>query len=737
MDLIDYTESVFARNGALGKVLPGYVRSGNQRDYALRVAETLEGSGENDRMRMALLEAETGTGKTLGYLVPLAGYAAMTGNRVAVSTYTTHLQRQLNPAKGDLRTAVEAADSMLGTSLRAAHRFGLRNYLSPGRMAYLLASEDAKSLPKEVIDRLQYMLQSIQAGGSALLMDWTFDDGRLPEGFPLDLVLCEYWEKDRPINHAGYLAQAESARNADIIVVNHATLLLNGVQGFRLLGGERDITAVVVDEADRIPDAASSISQKTLSLSRARELLLRIRDGAQGNNVLLQDIQAAESIIEDHWTILEGLRSGRGTPLPLALTRNGSRGGLTLEEMSIASDAALAVAGAMDLVLASAKTIGIEAVCGGEDDARRVEDAVTKIRSLAKRYHSVITSPSLKVNAGFAPGVSWSPRLLHPSLNLIQLKPGHKLMKYWLHETGETVDTETRPRGSVQAMVITSATLGDNGDESGVIRSMGDLGVFRKHLDPIVECFTQSHFGTMSFVRSDAKSGAPKPTITDDDDESITNPAWLDYAASMIRRAAKSDRRVLALALSHNDTAELALRLSDLGDRLIVHSPGAKLNTLLPGFKEARNAVLLSPSCWEGLDLPGMIGELVITRIPILPPEAPLIEAFGVSLRSEKNGEAAIRRMQWKVMQSIARKRLRQGLGRGIRQHSDSVRVWIGDYRFSGVKNDDWHGGTDYLHSIPARFRAAWKEAEVFVPDGRKPAARRSPEREVRCSPTP
>ena len=84
MDLVARVDAVFDEQGALARVLPGFEVREAQRAMAATVAAALRDDG------VALVEAGTGTGKTIAYLIP----AILSGKRVLVSTGTKNLQEQ-------------------------------------------------------------------------------------------------------------------------------------------------------------------------------------------------------------------------------------------------------------------------------------------------------------------------------------------------------------------------------------------------------------------------------------------------------------------------------------------------------------------------------------------------------------------------------------------------------------------------------------------------------------------
>ena len=121
MDLVARVDAVFDDDGTLARALGGFEPRPAQRAMATTVAEAL--SDED----VALIEAGTGTGKTLGYLVP----AVASGKRVVISTGTRHLQEQL--VGKDIPLLAEA----LGRDIDAVMLKGVANYLCRRKLAEL------------------------------------------------------------------------------------------------------------------------------------------------------------------------------------------------------------------------------------------------------------------------------------------------------------------------------------------------------------------------------------------------------------------------------------------------------------------------------------------------------------------------------------------------------------------------------------------------------------------------
>lgn len=204
---------------------------------------------------------------------------------------------------------------------------------------------------------------------------------------------------------------------------------------------------------------------------------------------------------------------------------------------------------------------------------------------------------------------------------------------------------------------------------------------------------------------------APTPTLSVADDEFSSDPAWIAYVADMIAKASASGERVLALTLSYRDTrmiaASVRLRHPHI-TTLIQHTETDPIQELLTRFSEMDGAIHLSPSCWEGVNLPG----LVITRIPFAPPDQSMAEVIKNSMVKRGFTPSVITATIYGRSVISACRKLRQAIGRGIRQLNDMCCVWFGD---RGLLTQD--GKLNLASCLPTRFCPALKTASTFTLD--------------------
>ena len=271
-DILDLEiEEVFGPEGPLSKALPGYEHRPEQVRMARAVLEAaLQG-------RHLLVEAGTGVGKSLAYLVPLLMWALPQGRRIVVSTYTKTLQEQLT--KRDLPFLRDK----LGIGFSFALYMGSQNYLCQrrlSRMAQMGLFEDV-----DEVREFQEILQWSFATKTGLVTELPFEpspsvwrevarepDRCMGKRCPF-YERCFYYEARRRI------------AEADVIVVNHSLF-------FADLAADRNVLpeydAVVFDEAHTLEDVATKYFGLELSNSQIRYLLREVYDPGRGRGVLME-----------------------------------------------------------------------------------------------------------------------------------------------------------------------------------------------------------------------------------------------------------------------------------------------------------------------------------------------------------------------------------------------------------------------------------------------------------------
>ncbi len=246
-------EAILERPAERPETFPGFERRSEQIAMAREVAEALSAG------RHLVVEAGTGTGKSLAYLVPAACYALRNSARVVVSTDTINLQEQLISKdipllQHLLETESAGREGVAPDSLRFAQLKGRRNYLCPLRLAALRRSTSLSALEAKLLARILLWLPRTETGDRAELNLSPPEEAvwsRINAQSEACLTLpCHYVRRG-----ACFLQRARRRAEAShLLVVNHALLLSDIAVGGHVLPEYRNL---VIDEAHNLEDEAT------------------------------------------------------------------------------------------------------------------------------------------------------------------------------------------------------------------------------------------------------------------------------------------------------------------------------------------------------------------------------------------------------------------------------------------------------------------------------------------------
>ena len=673
-------DAVFGASGLA--VRDGLRHNPQQLEYAQRAARGFcRYDAENERAALNMLQAATGLGKTLAYLVPAMLYAAHSGKRIAVSTFTRQLQRQI--LVKDAPRAAAWIEELTSVRLSAARRIGRANYVSESGCLQLkgVLLQEGKVLYEDAIEFLDDLVDWCDEEDSTGVLDDFMDDmalESLPDGIVRSLICLDASSPDE--DACRFEADVAVSKQSDVLICNHALMVMHAYRWASILDGDERKTALVVfDEADSLPEVASSLLSSNLPLHR----LLTIAQSVATSFNLPALTKSVERLHGD--AMAQQVPNTR-----IATVANSDAFGRSLGEANA-------------IVAKTARLLSEErslfAPKGGDEHKRRLAAEFLDLASDLDRVRQAMNSGDSTAM------LSWSPIRAFPSLVVGNPAAGRIMSRLWRTPAQED-SLEPRVSG-LECALFTSATLATPGrrypeafddfsNSIGVVRhprrgsasTAGDVG----NLLPIHNVqtdlffnFQPRRFGTMRFVLADPS--VPNPTLIvageDTDTGAKTNPEWLDYCATMVRTAQARGGRTLVLTLSWRDTEALEQRLLGL-DNLLVQHRRQPLRPLLSLYRDVTrpNAVLISPGAWEGVDEPGRVNNLVITRIPFLPPNR-LSQAHDRIHLAAKGYEASrIDSLLATRDMGKTRRKLEQGLGRGLRSPTDSVTVFVADPRF-------------------------------------------------------
>ena len=631
--------------GPLAAAFPEYEHREVQLQMLLAVAQIMERGGR------LVVEAGTGTGKSIAYLIPAIARALARGEKVIVSTATHTLQEQL------LGKDLPFLREWLPWEFDAVLLKGRSNYLSLRRWRRYLSE------PCHDSDELRFKLK---------VLAWLnkTDSGDRSE---LRLQGKEevFWARvaSDPMDCVGVFCSAEDcyvhraraeAERADLVVVNHALLLADAAQGGGVLP---DFQHLVVDEAHHLEDAATQGLRReadgaalvalverlgTLITSVAAQPRLGAGEDLAGAPAMAEDARRrVASLFEYAADFVRGLLPDAGRRDEAVRLGPGVRGAPGWPRVAeLASDVSTALAG-LDARLRRAVAGGRDWLGGEEPDADLREMEI--IRSRVAEARELIREA-----------------LLGPDPNQV----------YWFSQISRAADTVLRaaplnvggllrehvfdPR---QSVVFTSASLAVGGSFDYFRQRVG--------LDREPEMLIlDSPFDYLNQALVCLPSGLPEPQSDE------FGAAVVGVVADI---AGRIGGRTLALFTSHRQLRDTYFDLKqrhDLDDILILgQGLDGQRRQVLRSFEESDRALLLgTASFWEGIDIPGdRLSCVVMVRLPFPVPTEPVFAA-----RAEQVADSfALYALP------MAALKLKQGFGRLIRRNSDRGAVVILDNRIS------------------------------------------------------
>ncbi len=659
--ILAHIEEVFGENGFL--VRDGGHFNPSQLQYANTVARTLLSSRSDGAPPLGVIEAATGTGKTLGYLVP-ALLCAQRGNaRVIVSTYTKQLQSQLY--QDDSRKAARYIQELTGRIIRIGKRLGKRNYLSLEACSAYLNEIDSDNNAINIKNFIAQLIAWAKSKSSPLipLSDFLDDHNLSSDDIPagLDYSMLAIGAFSSPEEIETYQAMIKLTNSADLLIVNHAISIINSRNWMSVLEGEGRRSINVFDEADKLDEAAHSVSSQNISI---RQTLKSITDGVSRLN------KRAEAETQKNAELVE-------SSISIALKYSGEISPDVVQNMKGL------LASANTAVLLAAKTI----ITDKQEFHNRLKNAefIDFFNDLAQAISLIDRGAAGHLNASAVKG--------YPRLSVGQSRPARVLMRLW--NLQENDSEEIKPVSSSTGVIFTSATLASRtGSFSSFADSVG-INTSINKATGLMYCNAQTDlwvslentdFGSMDFVLPD--QSIPCPTLESsartDDDEKIYNlsKGWVSYTVSMLKAAQGIGGRVLVLTNSFKASRALAQEAEEQGIGVIEHIKGESLGQYLPGFIADPSSIFISHAAWEGLNLPNTIKHIVISRIPFAPPNTHKIKLRGAGLQNKGLAESTSQGIALSESTDEVVRKLKQGVGRGIRSKTDAVTIWLADPRF-------------------------------------------------------
>jgi ATP-dependent DNA helicase DinG len=705
--------------GVIAAKLPDYEDRPEQLRMAFAVGEAF------NQGQLAVIEAGTGTGKSLAYLVPALLWARSNEERVVVSTRTINLQEQL------IRKDLPFLRRATGLEFRAVLVKGRSNYLCRRRSEN--AGRDLGLFEQELVDEIQQILKWAETTEDGSKEDLAF----IPSYPAWEEVCCEADQCARVrCSHYGrcffHRARRQAAR-ADILVVNHALLLAD--LALRQQTDNYSATAVlppfervILDEAHHLEDVATSYFSVQISRFSFSRVLNRLRHPRKPNLGLLPRLldQLSRELPDSQDELYRALHD----QIETLIGKRQHLYELALEELQAIGE---------ELPLALGKKISANfelkhrilpdflATPSWQQLYERIERLRLAGHELANELLNLLRSAAAlpeavaeKLNSVLVDIRGVAGRLEGLAADLASFQSVAATSCVWLEiregrigrgkglitslclaplEVADSLNKALYQR--FRTLIMTSATLSVAG-AFGYFNSR--VGLDRAEPGRLRELFLESPFDYQQQALVAVPTDLPEPG----------KPGFAEAVRDAVEKAVlcsggRSFVLFTAYSLLQQIHAELAPVLE--AQRLRCLKQGQEnRHGLLKRFAEDESSILFgTDSFWEGVDVPGRsLEQVIIARLPFRVPTEPVLEARSQAI-AERGGDPF---MEYTVPQAVIR--FKQGFGRLIRHRNDRGVVLILDTR---VVRRGY--GRMFLRSLPPARLVQGTSEQVFAELGR------------------
>lgn len=642
-----------------------------------------------------IVEAGTGVGKTIAYLLPAIIHAANTGTRMVISTNTINLQEQL--LQKDIPALIKILEDR-GTipqgQVRAAPLKGRANYICLRRWNNLSRSDELSHDEARLLGKTLVWLEDTCTGDRTEITLSGRDSVTWGRVAAAQKGGCPGTKGEGP---CFLRAARERAEGAQVVVVNHALLLSDLALGGSLLP---DYQHLIVDEAHRLEEEATrqlgfEVSETLLveELETLERTLAQVRVSLRTSSASATSKQQGEKMVSDleptwskgiqtRWkqlwdtaeTFLSEHQEGSGEVEQLRVT-NSTRGQpawsnveIAWENVDIGLSEGIRQLYKLVLFLERGQS-------GNNDDPQSTDDLISTtaelsslqdtLEGLQKNLKLMLTAPNEEVR------IDWMQRTGSNRSGTT----GRSRLVFHSAPLNVKMDLEERLFSKKKSVVLTSATLSTQGN-----------------FDYIRERVGLADSGQL-LVGSPFDYTKAALLLLPEDMPMLDNQGFQQASDDLLTELGKRlNGHTLVLFTSHS-----ALRTTARNIRAPLEVEGVKVlaqgidgspRQILQSFNQDPKSIILGTSSfWEGVDLSGgILQSLVITRLPFHVPTEPIFAARSAEYEDPFH--------QYALPQAVLR--LRQGIGRLVRSKEDRGTIIVLDRRIIARSY-----GKAFIQSLP------------------------------------
>ena len=597
------------------------------RDEQIKMASLIYEALESSKD--AVLEAPTGTGKSLAYLVPALIYSKKHNKRVVVSTNTKNLQQQL--VDKDLPILESVFD------FKVALAYGRNNYICRRKAENLLAKGNTLLFETDAYSTIKEFLSSTETG----LKSEFFSREGLVEGVwslvESSSLSCAHRKCPYYRNDCFFYRARKKLDHANLIVANHHIVLSHSVMESAEILPEFDV--LVVDEAHNIEKNATSYytqTAKTREILNLLDMLFTVRKGRELGLLSEFDCDGLKETVKKTKENLNGLFGSFAE---------------TMEK---------------DEVIVSSENVGRYS-----ETFKNIADELNGISLKLKQFVSGLSEAEIIDFQSVQNAINQFKNMV-----LEFIEPEHEGSVYWIKRFKNSLHFNITPLSIRDALknylldrlkstIFISATLSVGGDFDFFKKMVG--------VDSAIEFIARGNFDYEKNSRLFIVRDMSKP------DESRFEKEVSQSLLSVAKALKGSKKGVLALFTSYK---LLNAVYKSVGDRIkelgfSVYRQGELDNfELLRRFKSGHGFLLATSSFWEGIDVKGEeLSVVVVVRLPFEVPTTPVEMARYEAI--EEEGSSPF--FEYALPKAVLR--LKQGLGRLLRDKEDRGVMLILDSR--------------------------------------------------------
>ncbi|BCJ85428.1 ATP-dependent DNA helicase DinG [Effusibacillus dendaii] len=682
--------SILSNQGPLADQYADYEERTSQMEMARTVADALLSN------QHLVVEAGTGTGKSLAYLVPAIYYAVASGERVAVATHTINLQEQIKDRDLPL------LQQILPISFRATVVKGRNNYVCMRKVANGIHSQGMVGDASErsfYARMLTWLLET--AAGDKEELNLQGSHIELWNRVASDSDSC-IAKKCPWFRNCYYFRNRSATEQSDLLITNHSLVFTDLNADHRVLPA---YSSLIVDEAHHLEDEATKHLGEEAGYYQSIAALNRlVRENKQGLIVQMRTLiglhpefallarildEMTDTIATVRQHAEETFRLLQTFAIEQANNREGGRWTVRIHHMHTELPIWQAILSAFDNLQTDTMTLR-QLMKRLEQEAREHDDEIIGFSTDISGQIQEFDRQTMTMTRFFreAAGVSnesdrsvlWleaDEKSVRPAVSL-HVTPVHvgQLLNEKLFEKKDSV-------------VLTSATITVNQGFSYLIDRLGLRQ--SEQQGRLLTLQVESPFD----YKKQALLCIPTDVVPV---KGVSDETFVDsFCQSITSLARISKGRMLVLFTSHKMLRDAYMKvkpaLAEHGIRLFAQGiDSSSRMRLVHQFKQEEKAVLFGAnSFWEGVDIPGEdLSCLVIVRLPFWPPNHPIAEARTEAI--EKEGRNAF--MEYSVPQAIVR--FKQGFGRLIRSKKDTGAIVVYDRRLVEARY-----GRHFIKSLP------------------------------------